>query len=371
MVVPAQVKSAISKMFKVSEHVSQSTKAYDEQYDLALQRISTQPTYEAKLARATLAWMTFAHRPLTPVELCTALAMALSEEKDEVDPDFLPDVDVVISLCAGLVTIDREANVIRSGHYTTQEYLERVHYRWFPDGKKDTALTCIWYLSMNTFKDGPRFILQEQYDENLGKYPLLHYAAQHWGRHVKAVETDILEEITILLQQPKLLENINAITSSVWRAHLGYSWYEWDGLSPMEAIPTEGLIWTLKKYLHEDFARILPDTVRERHHMLTNYSPLERAAAAGHIDVVRCLLLQPLQTGLWAGSGDALLAAAKAGFSHIVQTTTDFWAGKSHESYIPGEEMIGFRYKALKAAASSGSLETVRLYLAKAQTLKP
>jgi hypothetical protein len=72
--------------------------------------------------------MTFARRPLTPVELCTALAMTLSEEKAELDPDFLPDVDVLISLCVGLVTIDREMNVVRPAHYTTQEYLERAHH---------------------------------------------------------------------------------------------------------------------------------------------------------------------------------------------------------------------------------------------------
>lgn len=55
MVVPAQVKSALSKMFKVSQHGPRATDAYDEQYDLALERISTQPAYQADLARATLA----------------------------------------------------------------------------------------------------------------------------------------------------------------------------------------------------------------------------------------------------------------------------------------------------------------------------
>lgn len=87
-------------MFKVTDEVSQSTNAYNEQYDVAMERISNQPVYEADLARATLAWLTFACRPLTPVELCTALAMSLSDDKSVLDPDYIPDLSLLLSICA-------------------------------------------------------------------------------------------------------------------------------------------------------------------------------------------------------------------------------------------------------------------------------
>jgi hypothetical protein len=67
--------------------------------------------------------MTFACRPLKPLELCTALAMTLSDDKSTIDPDYLPDVSLLMSLCARLVTVDEETNVVRPAHYTTQEHL--------------------------------------------------------------------------------------------------------------------------------------------------------------------------------------------------------------------------------------------------------
>src|SRR4051812_21737257 len=116
MVVPAQVKNALARMFKDSGSSAQSMEAYDEQYDLAMERISNQPVYQADLARVTLAWMTFACRPLQPTELCTAIAMGLSDDKRVLEEDYLPEADLLISVCAGLVTMDLEANVIRPTH---------------------------------------------------------------------------------------------------------------------------------------------------------------------------------------------------------------------------------------------------------------
>ena len=44
--------------------------------------------------------------------------------------------DVLVSVCAGLVTIDRESNIIRLVHYTTEEFFERIQAR--------SALGVLW-----------------------------------------------------------------------------------------------------------------------------------------------------------------------------------------------------------------------------------
>jgi hypothetical protein len=58
------------------------------------------------------------------------------------------------SVCAGLVTIDEESDIIRLIYYTTQEYFERTQTRWFPSAQTDIATTCLTYLSFDTFESG-------------------------------------------------------------------------------------------------------------------------------------------------------------------------------------------------------------------------
>lgn len=66
-----------------------------------------------------LAWITCAKRPLTTttVELQSALSVEMNES--DLDEDNLPDLIDMVSVCAGLVTIDAQSNVIRLVHYTT------------------------------------------------------------------------------------------------------------------------------------------------------------------------------------------------------------------------------------------------------------
>jgi len=69
--------------------------------------------------------------PITTLELRHALAVEVGEPK--LDEDNLTSTDLVVSVCAGLVTIDEKSDIIRLVHYTTQEYFERVKGYWIPD----------------------------------------------------------------------------------------------------------------------------------------------------------------------------------------------------------------------------------------------
>ncbi|KAH6693786.1 hypothetical protein F5X68DRAFT_258632 [Plectosphaerella plurivora] len=98
--------------------------AYDKAYDDAMERIAGQLEDQEDLAKQVLMWITCAVRPLTTIELQEALAVELGEP--ELDPDNVPEIEDILSVCAGLVTVDDESDIIRLVHYTTQEYFSRT-----------------------------------------------------------------------------------------------------------------------------------------------------------------------------------------------------------------------------------------------------
>src|SRR5271170_1455105 len=122
-------------------------------YKEAMQRICSQHTDYVELAKQVLRWISYAFRELTVTELRHALAVDPGDAKLDEDglPDALPDEDLLVSTCAGLVTIDRESNIIRLVHYTAQEYFERVRMAEFPGAQTNIARTCLAYMSFDIF----------------------------------------------------------------------------------------------------------------------------------------------------------------------------------------------------------------------------
>jgi hypothetical protein len=87
---------------------------------------------------------------LTVRELQEAIAI----EPGMTDLDYgnnFEDKQQLVSVCAGLVIIDNESQIIRLVHYTTQEYLEKVGNERFPAGESEITRDCIAYLSMDVF----------------------------------------------------------------------------------------------------------------------------------------------------------------------------------------------------------------------------
>jgi hypothetical protein len=89
-----------------------------------MERIEGQIVDAKVLAKQVLSWITCAKRTLTTFELQHALAVETGEP--ELDRENLPEIEDMVSVCAGLVTVDKESRVIRLIHYTTQEYFERT-----------------------------------------------------------------------------------------------------------------------------------------------------------------------------------------------------------------------------------------------------
>ena len=114
-----------------------------------------------------------------------------------------------VSVCAGLVTIDEQSNVIRLVHYTTQEFFERNQSTWFPKANCYIGSICVAYLSLDIFKTG-HCRTAEELTSRLDHHPFGAYAADFWGYHIRERESDgeqyISEEaiIELLLDRPKV-----------------------------------------------------------------------------------------------------------------------------------------------------------------------
>jgi ankyrin repeat protein len=172
-----------------------------------MERINGQVKDQEELAKQVLSWITCAKKPLATSELQYALAVEIGES--QLDEENLPDIEDIVSVCAGLVIIDKESGIIRLVHYTTQEYFERTQGKWFPNAEANIMRTCVTYLSFNSSNDNVFPILTETIDEILkssSKYPLLQYAAQYWGYHAcRSPERNMLDLILGFLEQESKL----------------------------------------------------------------------------------------------------------------------------------------------------------------------
>jgi hypothetical protein len=94
------------------------SEAYNKAYKDAMERIEGQLPDEEELAKQVLSWITCAQRPLTTSELEHTLAAEIGQS--QLDEQNLCQVEDMVSVCAGLVTIDKESGIVRLVHYTTQ-----------------------------------------------------------------------------------------------------------------------------------------------------------------------------------------------------------------------------------------------------------
>ncbi|KAJ7117123.1 hypothetical protein C8R44DRAFT_571521, partial [Mycena epipterygia] len=101
------------------------------------------------LAHLTLTWVANAKRPLSVGELQEALA--IEPDATSLDPDNLLDISIILSVCAGLVIVDKTASIVRLTHYTTQDYLDNIQSQQFPDAQMEITSRCLIYLSFQEF----------------------------------------------------------------------------------------------------------------------------------------------------------------------------------------------------------------------------
>jgi hypothetical protein len=183
-------KNTKKEILSFIDRLPKGAEALEGAYNSAIKRIESQRRGRSILARRVLSWIRYAQIPLTTGELCHALAVEPGES--ELDPGNIPDIEDMISVCAGLVTVDDESNIIRLIHYTTQEYFKRIRECWNPQAQQEIASACLTYLSFYPFMSGscPN---DREFESRLEKNVFLDYASRYWGQHIRTVQKEVYE----------------------------------------------------------------------------------------------------------------------------------------------------------------------------------
>lgn len=103
------------KVLSTLHKLSKGSAALEDAYGEAISRIDGQLDEDRSLAKRALCWITYAQRPLTTEELCCALAIEPCD--NALNNDNVFDVEDILSVCVGLVTVDEESGIIRLVHY--------------------------------------------------------------------------------------------------------------------------------------------------------------------------------------------------------------------------------------------------------------
>ncbi|KAF7345856.1 putative ankyrin repeat protein [Mycena venus] len=164
-------------------------------YDDIVNRINQQREDDRQLAWRTLSWVLHAMRPLEPFELQDALA--IQPEATSLDPDRQTDMDIILSVCAGLVVVNVADKKVRLIHYSTQTYLQSVQSTIFPHAQREITLACMTYLRLTPYNVSGESKQLDPWQALFYKYhSLLDYAVEYCLVHARGKpETEIQDQI--------------------------------------------------------------------------------------------------------------------------------------------------------------------------------
>ncbi|KAG8350127.1 hypothetical protein FVEN_g11709 [Fusarium venenatum] len=315
-------------------------------YEEAMERINGQMPGMKTLAMKVLLWITCAKRQLTTSELQHAIA--IKSGKSELDCGDLTHIGDMVSVCAGLVTVDDESGIIRLVHYTTQEYLKRTQERWFQDPESVITTACVTYLSFIVFETG--FCeTDDEFEERLRSNLFYDYAAHNWGHHALKDVTSNQVVISFLESQAKVEASCQALmTTKQFPRYLNYSQRPPKEMTGLHLACLFGLSYAVDTLLTLEHNPELKD--------IYGYTPLYYAAQNGHKAVVELLLAARADVNAADNGWTALYAAATRGYLEVVKKLLAAGADVNTAAANGGT--------ALHAAAEGGYLEVVEKLLA-------
>lgn len=213
-----------------------------------------------------------------------------------------------------LVAKDKESNIIRLVHYTTQEYFERNPIVDRDNAQKKVSSACIAYLSQDAFSHGP-CENNATLHLRLQKYPFVAYAALNWGKHTRGLpEKSCNDKIVQFLQNANLRGNTIQISTSTRNNDRElYRWQSWSQNYhrdvPMLALAADsGLTKVVKQLLDDHQDHKVSDS--------GGATALHWAAAAGEMDTVQILLAAGADVHRKNIKGESPLAEA-AKYGHL------------------------------------------------------
>ena len=174
--------------------INQLPKQLDQTYEQALYRIKLQAEDDAELAGQVISWLYLSHSALTVRTLQQAIAK--QQNFDPADDDSLIDAEKLASVCAGLVAINEDSQVIGFVHFTVAEYLKTCFDKLYPGTRRLVDYCCFhhvmwtghllsmidgeyyWYREDEVFRNRIR---EERRQKHL-KLPFWNYALFHMQR---------------------------------------------------------------------------------------------------------------------------------------------------------------------------------------------
>lgn len=338
---PKAIRNALNDLATGSE-------AYNNAYTDAMDHVESQVSSQEELAKQVLSWITFAKRRLTASELQHALAIEIGTS--QLDETNMSEIEDILSVCAGLVTVDEESGIIRLVHYTAQEYFERTWRRWFPNVESDITTACATYLSFDAFQSG-LCRTNDEFEERLRLYPLYDYAAHNWGHHAYQALTPFEVVIDFLWCQPNVDASIQALMAVKG---------QWNSSDYSQQVPRQMTGLHLAAYFG------VKETVKAILRQGVNYNvtdgdfrtPVLWAAKNGHDAVVK-LLLDRSRIDVDVedvGGQTALSWAAENGHHTVVELLLD--SGKAN---VNSKDLYG--RTPLSWAAKNGHETVVKLLL--------
>ena len=127
-------KPTLKDIHKALDDLSRGELALQMTYASLRDRIEQQAVGRRDVARKVLYWIAYSHEELKIDELQEAVAIEPEIHDMDHEKKDLVRKDQLISVCAGLVTVDMQSNIVRLVHKTAQEYLLSVRDEWLPKG---------------------------------------------------------------------------------------------------------------------------------------------------------------------------------------------------------------------------------------------
>ncbi|KAI9148367.1 26S proteasome non-ATPase regulatory subunit [Paramyrothecium foliicola] len=336
---------------KIKSALETLPEGLDSIYEELMVRVKLQnPKDHAELAVRVLGWIFHTARPLTVTEIQTALA--IEQGDSSLDEDGIPNRDLLVSICAGMVMINNTGDTISLVHYTAQEYFQRSGKRLLDHANKDIAATCMTYLQFDSFNyEISDLSSKDVFFELLKDHPLLGYAAQHWGDHLRqAGDKEANEQAIEILEDEDKVHLICWLKESADNQAKGTYFRPRAQASGLALASSFGLTATLSKAIDAGLSVHEKDS--------TGQTALHRAVEKGHVDTAALLL----KAGSTVNSKDlagwtALHEAASKADAAIAKLLVDHGADV--------DIVDGYSTTPLYRAAEAGAEAVVRLLLHK------
>ena len=160
-------------------------------------RIQGQVSEHSKLAITALSWITHARTPLRVSELLTALAVR--PEDHSLDKEALPEINLVLSVTAGLTMVESSSKEVRLVHLTVEQYFRSTGKVLLPDADKLIAATCLTFLSFDVFShtytvDEDKWDIYSWFEDQKFENPMFDYAASNWTYHIRGSAEHAIEQ---------------------------------------------------------------------------------------------------------------------------------------------------------------------------------